>query len=248
MPTAVPATAVPATAVPTPACPTAETYVVVPGDTLWSISERYGVTVGDLLAANPRVTDPRALRVGARLVMTPLTDLGTLGGGSAYATDINDRGQVVGASLTAAGDEHPFLWQDGVMTDLGGTAPPGEWMVARPPLISERGQVLVVWLQLPGQDVMRSVVWQDGDVDELGTLGGAWTEAIAINDLGQVVGTANAGTGYPQAFLWQDGTLVGLGDLGSGAVPPRSTIAGRRSAPVRSSPGGTRPPSGRTER
>ena len=32
---------------------------------------------------------------------------------------INDRGQVVGASGTASGSQHAFLWQDGVMTDLG---------------------------------------------------------------------------------------------------------------------------------
>src|SRR5688572_2240837 len=48
-----------------------------------------------------------------------LTDLGTLGGLSAQAYDINDAGQVVGYSTTATSQSHGFLWQNGTMTDLG---------------------------------------------------------------------------------------------------------------------------------
>lgn len=48
-----------------------------------------------------------------------MTDLGTLGGNQSYATAINDAGQVTGTSYTAAGVEHAFRWEGGVMTDLG---------------------------------------------------------------------------------------------------------------------------------
>jgi probable HAF family extracellular repeat protein len=46
-------------------------------------------------------------------------DLGTLGGNSARPADINDRGEVVGSSLTASGEQHAFIWDDGPLHDLG---------------------------------------------------------------------------------------------------------------------------------
>jgi len=61
----------------------------------------------------------------------PIIDLGTLGGNSSSATDVNARGQVVGLSETESGERHAFLWTtDDGMIDLGtlggssSTAPP----------------------------------------------------------------------------------------------------------------------------
>ena len=49
-----------------------------------------------------------------------MTDLGTLGGAIAYRLG-HQRGRPGGRVLesTAAGQQHAFLWEDGVMTDLG---------------------------------------------------------------------------------------------------------------------------------
>src|SRR2546427_4871228 len=55
-------------------------------------------------------------------------DLGTLGGASSYATDLNNAGTVVGWSQTAAGIDRAFRWTAGTagMEDLG-TLPGDEW-------------------------------------------------------------------------------------------------------------------------
>src|SRR5947209_4402419 len=59
--------------------------------------------------------------------MYTVTDLGSLGGSFSAANAINNRGQVVGLSFNATPDPitpgatelRAFLWQNGVMTDLG---------------------------------------------------------------------------------------------------------------------------------
>lgn len=51
--------------------PTARSYVVRQNDTLNRIARRFGITVGQLLTANPFITDPNLLRVGQVLVIPP---------------------------------------------------------------------------------------------------------------------------------------------------------------------------------
>ncbi len=48
-----------------------------------------------------------------------ITDLGTLGGWSSVALAVNRRGQVVGSADTSQGVRHAYVWQRGMMTDLG---------------------------------------------------------------------------------------------------------------------------------
>ncbi|PSB03556.1 HAF repeat-containing PEP-CTERM protein [Merismopedia glauca] len=51
---------------------------------------------------------------------------------------------------------------------------------------------------------------------DLGTLGGDFSEANDINEVGQIVGRSNTTDGKQRGFVWQNGTMTDLGDLGTG--------------------------------
>jgi uncharacterized delta-60 repeat protein len=63
----------------------------------------------------------------------------------------------------------------------------------------------------------RAFIWNGSTKTDLGTLGGDYSNAWAVNDNGQVVGASlTAPDGEPgteHAFLWQNGTMTDLGTL-----------------------------------
>jgi len=71
-----------------------------------------------------------------------LTDLGSFGGDSSAAA-INNLGQVVGTSLDTSGAVVPFLWQDGVITNLNSLLLPNSgWVLQTATLINDTGQIV----------------------------------------------------------------------------------------------------------
>lgn len=137
------------------------------------------------------------------------------------ASAINERGQVVGFSTLGpfGAPFHAYLFQDGAIMDLG-TLPGGRSSWAKD--INDRGQIVGVNLAEPvsGQIARRAVLWQDGTIVDLGTLGGDESEAIAINNRGQILGTSTTATGARRAFLWQGGVMTNLGTLGGTEIVP----------------------------
>ena len=71
-----------------------------------------------------------------------------------------------------------------------------------------------------GQDFLsprRAVLWERGRPIDLGTLpGDLQSEAAAINYRGQIVGSSSDQNGNSRPFLWKDGVMTELPDLGGG--------------------------------
>jgi probable HAF family extracellular repeat protein len=145
-----------------------------------------------------------------------ITDLGTLGGDNSYATGINDAGQVVGDSRTAAGTTHAFITgPNGVgMTDLGTLG--GDYSTASG--INDAGQVVGWYSAEPFGEGERHAfitgVNSEGmtDLNSLVDLprGVVLTEAIDINNNGQVIARASI-VPEPETYALM---LAGLGLIG----------------------------------
>jgi probable HAF family extracellular repeat protein len=150
-----------------------------------------------------------------------MTDIGTLGGEFSRANLNNDAGQVVGGSEVADGSIHPFLWQNGTMTDLGTL--PG-YKSARAIRISENGIICgfaydPVGTPTNAASMRAGFVYRDGKFTDLGSLGGLGTGCGDVNDKGQVTGASDISiapegeTPTTHGILWENGTLTDMNDL-----------------------------------
>jgi probable HAF family extracellular repeat protein len=134
-----------------------------------------------------------------------MTDLGTLGGDSSVAYGVNDGGQVVGGAqhTPSFAATHAFLYSGGVMHDLGTLG--GQFAYAYAYGINNSGLVVGVAETDTGPTGNHAFFYSGGvmtDLNDLLSSGSGWelTEAQAINNSGQIVGTGFIG-GQPHAFL-----------------------------------------------
>src|SRR4051812_30684197 len=63
---------------------------------------------------------------------------------------------------------------------------------------------------------LQCLLAQQYEVVDLGTLGGASSQAYGINQSGKVVGAAAVASGALHAFLYSNGSMTDLGTLGGG--------------------------------
>jgi probable HAF family extracellular repeat protein len=153
------------------------------------------------------------------------TDLGGLTGkdGESEPLAINDAGAIVGTSRRADGRLSGFIWtRSAGMREL---APPsgtggavgltsdgriGGWYYAVATVPSPRGYAAA----------------PNAAASDIGTLGGAQTSPLAMNERGEIVGWSLTAAGVRHAFFWRvDGGMIDLG--ASFELPTRaSAVAG----------------------
>ena len=139
----------------------------------------------------------------------PLGNFG--GGGSSFAYAVNDAGQVVGQSGDVNGYSHAFLWENGVMTDLG-TLTGTWWGWSEAHDINQVGDI--VGLSDTRSGDQKAFLWSQGVMTDIGGLGGGYSIAYAINDLGQIAGMSyTPWPSYSHATLWTGGSVIDLGTL-----------------------------------
>jgi probable HAF family extracellular repeat protein len=177
-----------------------------------------------------------------------LFDVGTFGGPTSVTIEaegvLNKRGTLTGGADTSTTDpyypdcfdaacyvQHTYRWHDGDLEDLGALYDPGSsigyWVNSHAEVAgwSENGHIDAQ----SGWPIWHATLWDADGIHDLGTLGGAYSQANAMNDSGDAFGFAQNKTrtscvmpvGNPntetelRAVLWKRGMKpVDIGTLG----------------------------------
>ncbi|WP_326550653.1 hypothetical protein [Micromonospora sp. NBC_01813] len=190
------------------------------GDTYPAKINNRGEIVGFVETGQGATTNAALWRNGQLTVISPPGAIASL------AHDINERGQVIGGMVTSSGTWHYFLWDDGVITDLGTLNTVG---------INNRGEIAG---NPDGVADALPVRWHRGRVTELPSLGGIGSKANAINSVGAVAGYSGASDGRHGVVWTRTGRIIDLGPLKYGThsgsvwyLNDRGLVAGVLGAP-----------------
>lgn len=142
------------------------------------------------------------------------------------ATAISNNGVAVGVYNPGYGENHAALWNtktwnpnNTLPQDLG-TLPGSPYFQSQANGVNDQGLV-VGWsdtLPNPYQYREHAVSWQNGTIKDLGVLGDSSgsagsSQALGVNNQGQIVGKSTNVNGSWSAVIWQDGQIQDLGGL-----------------------------------
>jgi probable HAF family extracellular repeat protein len=170
-----------------------------------------------------------------------LVDLGALKGVWSSANGINDRSEVVGNWRSADGRQHGFIYACGKARDIG--AIPGK--VTSFTDINDVGYITAAGRIPDSNETLGYLRAPNGAFTHLGAIpwegnGAPETVPIALNNRNQVTGRSgrfnSPEPGY-RAFVWKNGVIRDLGDLGSTpntghAINDRGQITGEAYLPA----------------
>ncbi len=117
---------------------------------------------------------------------------------------VNIHGDMVGelAKLPYGGIIGSYLWKEGKIIEL-----PFE-----PSDINDNGQIVGTYSATGNYYDSRAVIWEDGIMTTLNTLGGRYSRAEGINNKGQIIGYSETeeknDTSIGKAFVWENGTMT----------------------------------------
>jgi len=135
-------------------------------------------------------------------------DIGTLGGRFTEITDMNEAGEIVGYSETAAGQIHAFVYTQGTLHDLGSLGGGGSLASA----INDAGQITGFSLTATGE--AHAFLYAAGSMNDLGTTG-ITSSGKALNAAGQIAGEISRPDGQLDAMLYSNhGGMHDLGAIG----------------------------------
>src|SRR4029077_940152 len=169
------------------------------------------------------------LQLAAQQSQYKLIDIGTLGGPRSYINPPNDLGspnQVNASSIAVGGADlpiphlgpcfgpdtsmpfvviHAFQSKNGVITDLGSLGGVDHCSAATS--INDRDLIAGTSESdllgpILGANELRAVVWDNGEIHDLGTFGGKVSLATGVNNRGQVVGLASTSEPDPFSILY----------------------------------------------